>query len=135
MNQPPEKSLPGSPEKWLKHAQSDLRIAQLGKEDKHVLAEQTCFHAQQAAEKSLKAVLLHNTIDFPLTHDLQELIEIAERGGLALPQEVQNIGLLTPYAVETRYPGFWEEITSAHVDEAIALAELTLQWARDCLKM
>ncbi len=41
------------------------------------------------------------------------------------------IGILTPYAVETRYPGFWGEITEKEVDEAVVLAETVLQWASD----
>ena len=32
-----------------------------------------CFHAQQCAEKYLKALLTYHAIDFPRTHDLTEL--------------------------------------------------------------
>ncbi len=34
-----------------------------------------CFHAQQCVEKYLKAVLVSEAIDFPKTHDLEELMD------------------------------------------------------------
>jgi len=46
-------------------------------------------------------------IDFPLTHDLEQLLELAERAGIPLLEAVQAAGGLTPYAVETRYPGLF----------------------------
>ncbi len=54
---PPEGRLPGSPADWLRHAHSDLELARVGRATK-VLLEGLCFHAQQAAEKALKAVLV-----------------------------------------------------------------------------
>jgi len=36
---------------------------------------------------------------------------------------------LTPYAVETRYPGYWDQITAKEVKEAINLAENIVNWA------
>ena len=134
MNPPPKKRIPATPEEWLKHAHSDLKLAQLGRRNEGVLHEQVCFHAQQTVEKTLKAVLLFCNIDFPLTHDLEELIDILERAGISLPQEIRDIGTLTPYAVETRYPGCWEEITIHDVEEAIHLAEITLKWAEEYTK-
>jgi HEPN domain-containing protein len=64
-----KRSKPGSPEERLAHAESDLNLARLGKNRDDVLPEQVCFHAQQAAEKALKAVLRHRKIEFPLIHD------------------------------------------------------------------
>ncbi len=36
-----------------------------------------CFHAQQAAEKSIKAVLASREIEYPWTHNLRQLIDLA----------------------------------------------------------
>jgi HEPN domain-containing protein len=44
---------------WLLHAQSDLRYAALGRGVPGILQNQVAFHAQQAAEKALKAALVH----------------------------------------------------------------------------
>ncbi len=60
-----ESLVPGSAEDWLRYAKSDLEPARIEKPE-GVLLENLCFHAQQAAEKTLKAVLIFLEIDFPL---------------------------------------------------------------------
>lgn len=120
----------GTPANWLDHARSDLRLARLAL-GQGILPEQICFHAQQAVEKALKAVLLAQGAEFPLTHDLEELLAIIVAAGMAVPTELQEVGALTPYAAETRYPGFWGEITEADLFHALALAQATLAWAED----
>jgi len=130
-----KRRLPVTAEEWLSHAESDLNLAKLGQADKNILHEQICFHAQQTAEKAIKSVLLFQKIDFPLTHDLEELIDILETTEISLPGFINEIGMLTPYAVETRYPGFWGEITEGDVDEALSLAEKVLNWTKIQLKL
>lgn len=120
---------PGSPQEWLAHAESDLHLARLAKGSKEVLPEQACFHAQQAAEKSLKDVLLFKRIEFPLVHDLKTLVGLLQENAISFPPEIHEAGSLTPYAVEARYPGHLEEITTSDVDEAIRLAGSILHWA------
>jgi HEPN domain-containing protein len=119
MTPPREQDAHGSPQEWLAHAESDLNLARLAKGRREILPEQSCFHAQQAAEKALKAVLLFRHIEFPLVHDLEP--------------EVRDAGSLTPYAVEARYPGHLEEVTPSDVDEAVRLAEAVLRWTSDIL--
>jgi len=53
----PEGRFPGSPADWLRYAHSDLELARVGRAP-HVLLEELCFHAHQAAEKAIKAVLV-----------------------------------------------------------------------------
>jgi HEPN domain-containing protein len=118
----------GTPESWLEHARSDLRLARLAI-GQGVLPEQICFHAQQAVEKALKAILLARKVEFPFTHDLEELLSIFAGAGIAVPAELQEAGALTPYAVETRYPGFWGEISNADISHALTLAQEALSWA------
>ncbi len=69
--------------------------------------DMVCFHAQQAAEKSLKALLALKDIEFPWRHDLAELLEMvrAHYPDIALPAE--DLVSLTPYAVEARYVEAW----------------------------
>jgi len=43
------------------------------------------FHAQQAVEKFLKAVLVARGMVFPPTHDLARLAQTLEMTGIALP--------------------------------------------------
>jgi len=77
---------PGSLEDWLSHAESDLNLARLARDREEILPEQVCFHAQQAAEKALKAVLLSRGIEFPLVHAIQVLVQIAQ-GGVVVPPD------------------------------------------------
>ncbi|MEW5944980.1 MAG: HEPN domain-containing protein [bacterium] len=63
-------------------------------------------------------MLIATGIEFPLTHDLEQLVEIAKSGGLAIPDNIFQIGALTPYAVETRYPGYWEKILRGAVNSS-----------------
>jgi HEPN domain-containing protein len=133
MNPPPEKRQPASPRDWIIHARSDLTLARIGLQP-GILPEQICFHAQQSAEKALKAVLLHASIDFPFTHDVGQLLNTLETGGIAVPDELKEIDLLTPYAVESRYPGYWGNISTADVTEALSLAEKTVEWAEKVIQ-
>ena len=121
--------VPGSPDEWLNHAKSDLRLARIASQDEFVRKEQACFHAQQAAEKAIKAVLLSRELEFPLVHDIEQLLELAENSAITIPEDIQDAGFLTPYAVESRYPGYWFEITESDLKEAIRSAENTVAWA------
>jgi len=123
MNPPGKKSWLASPKDWIAHAQIDLKMGQLGREDGEIMFEQVCFHAQQAVEKAMKAVLLARKVDFPLTHDLEALMDIGQKAGITIPENLLDIDTLTPYAVETRYPGYLEEISEEDVAQAIDIAE------------
>ena len=54
--------------------------------------------------------------------------------GIIIPNELKQIGALTPYAVESRYPGYWGEITRDDVAEALMLAEKTASWADEYIR-
>ena len=53
---------------WLRKASSDV-VAMDASLNAGAL-DAACFHAQQAAEKCLKAFLLYHGKDFPYTHNL-----------------------------------------------------------------
>lgn len=75
----------GDAQEWLAHADGDLHYARLGQRDAEALESLIVFHAQQAIEKALKAVLVEHEVDFPKTHDLEQLVEIIEAAGIAWP--------------------------------------------------
>ena len=62
----------------------------------------TCFRAQQAVEKALKAVLTIKHIDFRRTHDLEELVNLLADIGIASPFTPREFRRLNPFAVEFR---------------------------------
>lgn len=64
-----------------------------------------CFHAQQCAEKYLKALLLLHQSQFAKTHDLVALQGQCEQAGVIVSIETRLLNDLTEYAVRTRYPG------------------------------
>jgi len=85
------------------------------------------FHAQQAVEKSLKAVLASRGVDFPFTHNLAALLQLCEDVGIDVPADLEEADLLTPYAVAARYGSK----SPATVDRATALrfAAAAVRWA------
>ncbi len=124
------KAVTGSPQEWLRHADSDLLLAKLGADNEDVLTAQVCFHAQQAVEKALKGLLIHAELRFPPVHDLEPLLEVARQAMIDLPAWAEDLLDMTPYAVETRYPGYWDEISLAERDKALELATLTVDWVK-----
>ncbi len=62
-----------------------------------------CFHAQQAAEKSIKAILALDDVDYPWRHDLRELLELLGGSQPGLDAIRGPIVALTPFAVAGRY--------------------------------
>ena len=124
----------GSPEQWLRHAESDLALGRMGRENPDVLPEQVCFHAQQAIEKAIKGLLIHLHLRFPPVHDLEQLLEILHQAKIDLPEWSDELLGVTPYAVQTRYPGGWEEISLTDRDRALELAAMTLTWVRSKLQ-
>jgi HEPN domain-containing protein len=67
------------------------------------------FHAQQAAEKLLKAALFLAGVAPPRTHNLAQLADLAASSGVNLPTECEALRWLTPYAVLYRYEGDADE--------------------------
>lgn len=104
---------PDTPSAWLGRARSDLALAEVALRTAGVMAEDACFHAQQCAEKALKALLVHRGIAFPRTHMLEMLFDRTAESGAEVPVSIDAIVGLTQYAVETRYPGAWELIDAA----------------------
>ncbi len=107
---------------WAQRAEDDLAAAEhLLKLRKGSPFGIVCFHAQQCAEKYLKALLLFHSIRFPRTHDLTELaILLKDRADLAVA--LPDLAALAAYAVEARYPGDWDPIERQDADEAVATA-------------
>lgn len=69
-------------------------------DDNEIAMEIIFFHLQQAVEKILKAILDFSGVVFKKTHDLFELSELANEKNIPLPDFVDKLCELTPYAVE-----------------------------------
>jgi len=125
---------PSDPREWLNRARSNLARAREGSQIAGVYFEDLCFDAQQAAEKALKALLIHRAVRFPYIHDLAELFGLVEQAGQEAPSTVRQAARLTRYAVVTRYPGLLEPVTREEYEEAVALAEEVVRWVQGVIE-
>lgn len=88
------------PERWLRFAREDLRMAELAFEDG--IHNQVCFHAHQAVEKTLKGCLEAQGQAPPRTHKRADLIRLV-RGSMLTDLEPQLLKMDRFY-IPTRYP-------------------------------
>lgn len=88
---------------WVAKAENDLRMVRLALAAKPPVTDGACFHAQQCAEKYLKAILVARDQSFPKTHDLVELSQLCELAGVIVPVDTDQLELLSYHAVKTRY--------------------------------
>ena len=91
-------------ESWLARAARDLNSARKLLLDDNLTLDDAAYHAQQCAEKALKAYLLCNNIQFQKTHDLEILLEQCVTKNQFFRQLERTVIVLNPYAVYTRYP-------------------------------
>jgi len=111
----------------LSSAQQDLSAAKVLAQTPGLADALVGFHAQQAVEKALKAVLSARGIVFRRTHDIAWLLDLlSDSTGLA-PPHADWLDELNPYAVDARYGGFDE----GGLDRELALeaAESVVRWA------
>ena len=110
-------------EEWVQIAKADFGTAKRELEVTdcpHYGA--VCYHAQQSAEKIMKAVLINRGIQPPKIHDLSFLSELIakECPGWFWPEE--ELRFLTRAAVDYRYPGEMPDY-----DEAVTAVEIGTQ--------
>jgi len=125
---PEDRPVPGTAQDWMARAKSDLALARVPL-PQGAFYEDLCYHAQQAAEKALKAVYQHRGWLFRYIHDLKELSNGLRRNGLDIPPEVEEAVVLSSFAWEARYPGLNEPVTVEEYQEALRHATAVVVWA------
>lgn len=120
---------------WLIRAHSNLNRAKDSDnlEQRGIVIEDLCFDAQQCIEKSIKAVLVQNEIEFPYTHDISKLITLLKKNSIKYPDELLEAAELTVYAFITRYPGERKMITNEDLNCAVKIAEKVYYWAKNII--
>lgn len=113
---------------WIEIAETDLLTARSNLREAERFRRVVCFHAQQAAEKFLKAILVRLEVDFPKTHDLVALNPLLARHGVITGFEVRLLSDLTSHAVRGRYPG--DIFTLEEAKEAVETAKLVRKFSR-----
>ncbi len=113
-------------EEWVEKAEGNyISALALTKERHRSVSDVICNQCQQCAEKYLKALLVRHGIEFPKTHDLDELEDLV----IGSEPDVRLIDkfliALNPYGVDIRYPGLLA--TTEDAKEAIkAMKEVRL---------
>lgn len=112
--------------RWLRYAEDDLGVASRLMTSAPTAPRHVCWLSQQAAEKSLKAALMLEGIDFSYTHDLDALRNQVP-DSWAIRETHSDLAELTEWAVEARYPGDWPDPTNADAESALSQARSLYQ--------
>lgn len=114
-------------------AEGDAKAMRRLASDSEIDDEAVGFHAQQAMEKWIKAVMAIHGLEEVRIHDLGRLLELLSDTGVELPPNADRVDELTIYAVPMRY----DELLDAEPldrDAAIALVEELGKWATTQLR-
>jgi HEPN domain-containing protein len=113
---------------WLAKAGLDLRAADLELRTPDLaLWGDVTFHAQQAAEKALKALLAWHDRPFRKTHSIEELGRLCVTITPELSSAVDAAVPLTAYAWKFRYPGDIGEPSMNEAERALQVARSLVQ--------
>lgn len=118
--------------RWLRYAEDDLQVAEILL-DQCSVPRTSCFHAQQAAEKSIKAIFVFLQVDFPFTHDLNRLRDLLP-AGWTVKEAFPELGELSTWAVEPRYPGDVIEASLRDAEQAVHQAREIYETTLEDLK-
>jgi HEPN domain-containing protein len=118
---------------WLAYGGEDLRLARHGLTMPGGCSYRLiAYHAQQCAEKHLKAYLVFHRIDFPYTHNITRLLELCAGQGEWV-EALHEAEELTPFAITARYPGEDQAVTEEEARHAIEIAALVRHTVRTAL--
>lgn len=118
----------------LRKADQDRYTAQVLASDPDTADEAIGFHAQQAVEKSLKAVLAGKSIPFRQTHNLGQLVAALRARGVDFPVEFEGVFDLGPFAVALRYDDLaLEDAEPFDREWALSCIDRVQAWARAAL--
>ena len=107
---------------WIEKAEQDLSACRILLESRAMLTGITAFHAQQAAEKYIKALLAFREMTVPKTHNIRHLLELLTPTDLHLTESLEDAWELTPYGVQPRYPADLPEIPLAEARHLYEIA-------------
>lgn len=118
---------------WLLHADEDLRLARHAFKLKSAIPYKLiAYHAQQCAEKCLKAYLVFENVDFPFTHNISALLEMCSPTADWV-KDLDDAKILSAYAITARYPGKYK-VTKKESVKAVEIAGLVQAAVRKALK-
>jgi len=120
---PPEEIRDEFVRQWLLKAEEDLNAAKSLLTYGTTFLSTVCFHSQQAAEKFLKAYLTYCQVEFPKTHDIDEILDLIAPVNSSLSESLRDTIVLTNYGVSVRYPSEFPTVNGSDAKQAIQMAE------------
>ena len=129
-----------APATWLSMAKDELCAVERGLAISPPMRPwMACYHAQQASEKAIKAIIVsvtNNAKAVPRTHDLESLLDEVKRitGECADAQSYRDGRVLVPYATLTRYPNDEmppDEVSVEGAEAAVAMAKGLIAWSEN----
>ena len=110
---------------WMTKAWRDLETARRVAAGQPPFLDVAVYHCQQAAEKAIKAFLVHHGKVYERTHDIEVLVDLAGEVDSHFCQLADAADALTPYATRFRYPNatFAIEPQPAEYAEAVQHAQ------------
>ena len=115
----------------LRKASQDEVLVRSTLENDEVADEIVAFHAQQAVEKCLKAILTLRGVPYERTHDLSALVGLIEDQGLQIPSEMIEAEALTPFAALFRYAELPADEDPVDRPKTLRIAETVRIWAEN----
>ena len=114
---------------WVDKAEGDLVTAERElRARKLPNYDSACFHAQQMAEKYLKAFLQEQGSPFPKTHHLVSLLELCAEIDVLFNLHEGSLIALDGYAIRFRYPG--DSADKSDAKNAVANAKIIREFVR-----
>ena len=110
-------------QQWLSKAQKDLQAASVLLTADLDDYENVGFHAQQAAEKFIKAFLVRHQIEFPKTHDIAVLRELLAQVDQRTAERLAPAEALSPFGATFRYPSALPFVPRDEGERALRLAQ------------
>jgi len=119
-------------EEWIKRAESSLELSK-ARISNIIYFEDLCYQSQQAVEKALKGLLIFYGVEPEYTHNIEILLNEVKKF-TDIPENIKEAALLTNYAVQTRYPGEYDEITKEEYENCLRIAKDCLDWVENKIK-
>jgi HEPN domain-containing protein len=117
---------------WIDRAKSSYELSKANIST-IIYFEDLCYQAQQAVEKSLKGFLIYFDIEPEFTHNIGRLLAELEKY-VEIPDTIREAMDLSNYAVQTRYPGEYDEITKDEYGNCLRIAKNCLDWVESKIK-
>jgi HEPN domain-containing protein len=121
---------PSNPHDWLLKADRDFGLASLAHRHSPEYPDLICYHCQQAAEKYLKALVVHFGLPLRKTHDLEDLLDIISAVETTITTDFYDKArIINDYGVQIRYPEPAGDPSENDVVEALVVAKFFKDFA------